>query len=220
MFTMAVFPVVSRQAQQDRGALLRFYKLGVKLLVTLALPIAVLTALLARELVLVLGDQAYLPHSMIALQLMIWSIPIGWINSLTNYVLIALDQQRYLSRAFIIGLAFNLVGNLLLMPRYGYPASAVLTILSELALLIPFAIGLQCQVGPLSWGQIVGKPLLAALVMGAVTLILLPFGRVIALLGALLAYPLAIWRLKLLTLEEQDMLAPLYRHVRLLPARQ
>jgi O-antigen/teichoic acid export membrane protein len=209
MFTMAVFPVVSRQAREDREALVRFYRLGVKLLVAIALPLAVVTALLARELVLILGDVAYLPHSMIALQLMIWSIPIGWINSLTNYVLIALDQQRYLTRAFIIGLSFNLVGNVLFMPQYGYRASAILTVVSEMALLIPFIIGLRKQVGPLGWWHVVGKPILGALAMGAVTLALLPLGRLLALGGAVVIYPLVMWRLGLLTLEERTVLRPL-----------
>jgi O-antigen/teichoic acid export membrane protein len=209
MFTMAVFPVVSRQAKEDRQALVRFYRLGIKLLVAISLPVAVITALLARELVLILGDVAYLPHSMIALQLMIWSIPIGWINSLTNYILIALDQQRYLTRAFVIGLSFNLIGNLLFMPRYGYQASAMLTVASELALLIPFIIGLRGQVGPLGWWNIVGKPVLGALAMGAVTLVSLPLGRWVALVGAVVVYPLVIWRLGLLTSEEQMVLRPL-----------
>ncbi len=214
MFTMAVFPVVSRQAQEDRGALVRFYRLGVKLLVTLALPVAVVTALLSRELVLILGDVAYLPHSMIALQLMIWSIPIGWINSLTNYVLIALDQQRYLTRAFVVGLMFNVIGNIIFMPLYGYRASAVVTVLSELALLIPFVIGVQKQVGSLGWWRIVGKPLLSALAMGVVTLALLPLGRAAALAGALVTYPLVAWRLKILTFDERAVLQPLLRRGR------
>ncbi|MBN1486056.1 MAG: oligosaccharide flippase family protein [Anaerolineae bacterium] len=209
MFTMAVFPVISRQAREDKDALIRFYRLGVKLLVSIALPIAVITALVAYELVLFLGDVDYLPHSQIALQLMIWSIPIGWINSLTNYVLIALGQQRYLTRAFVIGVAFNLAGNILFMPTYGYQASAVITILSELALLIPFIIGLQKQVGRLNWAEIIGKPLVAALLMGGATLLLLPAGRGVAMLGAIIVYPLAVWRLKLLTTEEQAMLSPL-----------
>ncbi len=213
MFTFAVFPIVSRQAREDRGAFLRSYRLGVKLLVTLALPAAVITTLFARELVLLLGDRAYLPHSQIALQIMIWSIPIGWMNSLTNYELIALDQQRYLTRAFFIGVTFNVVANLLLMPRYGYPASAVITILSELALFIPFSVGMRRQLGPIGWRGVVGKPVLAALAMGAVVLLLLPLGKGAALLGALVAYPLAAWRLRLFSAEEQAVLKPLVRRV-------
>ncbi len=211
MFTFAVFPIVSRQAREDRGAFLRSYRLGVKLLLALALPAAVVTTLFARELVLLLGDRAYLPHSQIALQIMIWSIPIGWMNSLTNYELIALDQQRYLTRAFFIGVTFNVVANLLLMPRYGYPASAVITILSELALFIPFSVGMRRQLGTIGWWGILGKPLLAAAAMGAVVLLLLPLGKGVALLGALIAYPLAAWRLRLFSAEEQAVLKPLVR---------
>ncbi len=210
MFTMAIFPVVSRQAQEDTQALTRFYRLSIKLLVTLALPLALTTTLLARELVLLLGDRAYLPHSMIALQLMIWSIPIGWINSLTNYVLIALNRQRYLTRAFVIGFSLNLVGNLLFMPRYGYVASAITTILSEIALLIPFAIGLQREIGRIHWRQLLWRPLAAGAAAGLLVVLLLPLGRGIALLGVL-AYPLVLWRVGLLSAEERRLLQPLWR---------
>ena len=211
MFTMALFPVISRQAQQDREGLLRFYRLGVKLLVSLALPAAAVAALAGRELVLVLGGQEYLPGAMTALQLMVWSMPIGWINSLTQYVLIALDQQRYLTRAFLIGFSFNLIANLLFIPRYGYRASAVIHIFSELALLIPFAIGMRRQLGHIGWWGIVGKPLVAAAAMGSAAWLLLPLGRGWALLGALLVYPLVAWRVGLLAPEERAMLTPLLK---------
>ncbi len=209
MFTFAVFPIVSRQAREDRGAFLRSYRLGVKLLFALALPAVVVTTLFAKELVLLLGDRAYLPHSQIALQVMIWSIPIGWMNSLTNYELIALDQQRYLTRAFFIGVTFNVIANLLLMPRYGYPASALITILSELALFIPFSVGMRRQLGPIGWWGILGKPLLAAAAMGGAIALLLPVGKAAAGLGAVLAYLLAMWRLAFFSPQERAMLAPL-----------
>ncbi len=211
MFTMAVFPIVSRQAREDPTALVRFYKLSVKLLVTLALPIAILTTLSARELVLVLGDQAFLPHSMIALQVMIWSIPIGWINSLTNYVLIAMNRQRYLTRAFVIGLSFNLLTNLLFIPQYGYIASAITTICSELVLLIAFVYGLQGETGKLNWLELVGRPVLATLIAGLVALALLPLSRYIAFTSVLVVYPLIIWRLHPLTAEERQLLRPTLR---------
>src|SRR5205823_896535 len=81
-----------------------------------------------------------LPHGAIALQLMVISIPIGWINSVTNYVVIAIDKQRALTWTFLAGLAFNVIANLIFIPRvqYGYPAAAVITILSEAVLLVLF----------------------------------------------------------------------------------
>jgi O-antigen/teichoic acid export membrane protein len=116
MFTFAVFPVISRQAKEDPEGFLRVYRLGVKLLVTLASQPRSSRRWPGRKWSWFWGGEQYLPDSMIALQLMVWSMPIGWINSLTNYVLVALDQQRYLTRAFIIGFTFNLIANLIFMP--------------------------------------------------------------------------------------------------------
>ncbi|MFN2284679.1 MAG: flippase, partial [Anaerolineae bacterium] len=211
MFTLALFPVISRQAHEDREGFLRFYRLGAKILLTIALPVAIIATLTAREMVLVLGGPEYLPGGMIALQLMAWSMPIGWLNSITQYVLIALDQQRYLTRAFLIGLGFTLIANLIFMPLYGYQASAIIHIFAELALLIPFLIGVQRQLPQMGWGQILNKPLLATAMMGGAALLLLPLGRGVALAGALTVYPLAVWRLKVLAPEERDSLTPLFR---------
>lgn len=212
MFTMALFPVISRQAREDRDAFKRFYHLGAKILVTLALPAAILTTVVAREMVLVLGGADYLPGAADALRLIVWSMPIGWINSLTQYVLIALDRQRYLTRAYLVGFSFSLVTNLLLMPRFGYRASALLHIGAELVLFVPFVVGVLQELAPIAWWSFLGKPVVAAVVTGGVAGVLyLGIGRYAAAAGALLAYPLLIWQLRVLTPEEQATLAPLLK---------
>jgi O-antigen/teichoic acid export membrane protein len=212
MFTMALFPVISRQAREDRQAFTRFYHLGAKILVTLALPAAILTTIVAREMVLVLGGADYLPGAADALRLIVWSMPIGWINSLTQYVLIALDRQRYLTRAYLVGFGFSFVANLLLMPRFGYRASALLHIGAELVLFVPFILGVLRELGKIDGWSFLGKPALAAAVTGAVAGVLYAFvGRSAAAVGALVIYPLLIWRLRLLTPEEQATLAPLFK---------
>ena len=212
MFTMALFPVISRQAEEDREAFTRFYHLGAKILVTLALPAAILTTVVAREMVLVLGGADYLPGAAEALRLIVWSMPIGWINSLTQYVLIALDRQRYLTRAYMAGFGFSLVANLLLMSRFGYRASALIHIGAELVLFVPFIVGVLREVEYVDWRSLLGKPLLAAVVTGGVAgLLFITAGRLAAAAGALLTYPLLIWRLRVLTPEEQATLVPLLR---------
>jgi O-antigen/teichoic acid export membrane protein len=166
-FTMAIFPLISRFAESSRDSLTRAYVLSVKLLVMIALPIAVGTTFIARELILILAGPEYLPHSMIALQLLIWYMPIGFINSVTHYVLIAINQQRFLTKAFVFGAAFNILTNLLLIPRYGYKAAAVVTALSELALFIPFYYCMRKNLTTLPWVAVFGRPAIAAGLMAA-----------------------------------------------------
>ena len=93
-FTLALFPIISREIEKSMDSARRMYSMSLKLMLLLALPIAVYTTFLAYFLVRLLAGQQYLPNGAIALQIVIWSIPFGWLNSVTNYVLIALGLER------------------------------------------------------------------------------------------------------------------------------
>jgi O-antigen/teichoic acid export membrane protein len=201
-FTFAIFPVMSRQARENRLALSTTYHLAIKLLVVLALPAAMSMTLMARLFISILGGSAFLPHSATALQLMVWSIPIGWINSVTNYVLIAVDQQRFLTRAFVVGLTFNLIANFVFIPLYDYRAAAIITILSELVLLIAFYLGIRQHLAPVPWLNLLWRPVLAGGTMVGVALILRGTGELIALLVSLGAYVVALVLFKAFSSDE------------------
>lgn len=164
-FTLALFPLFSRYAGSAKEAMQRAYLLSVKLLLWTALPITVLIVFGARELVLLFGGLEYLPDSQIALQWLIWFLPFSFVNSVTHYVLIALNQQRFLTKAFLVGLGFNLAANLLAIPALSYRGAALVTVLSELALLIPFYIALRRASLNLPLAAIAWRPVLAAAVM-------------------------------------------------------
>ncbi|MGQ9517148.1 MAG: oligosaccharide flippase family protein, partial [Anaerolineae bacterium] len=166
-FTLAIFPVMSRFAESARDSLKRAYIASLKFLLMVSLPIAAGTPFIARELILILGGGKFLPHSMIALQLLIGFLPFSYINSVTQYVLIALDEQRFLTKAFLIGVSFNFIAHLLFIPRFGYQAAAVITVLSEIVLLMPFYYCVRRNIGPLPWPAIVWRPALSAGVMAA-----------------------------------------------------
>ncbi len=208
-FTMALLPVMSRQAHEDKAALKRNYGLAIKLLVSTALPVAVVFTALAFILTGILGGSQYLPEGALATQLMIWSIPIGWINSLTQYVLIALDLQRRITRAFFIAVSFNIISNLIFIPLYSYRAAAVTTILSELALLIPFALILQGAVGRIEWVRLLWKPVVAAGAMVVVVLVMAGFSQIIAVMVGSAVYLGILLVLKPLDADELERLTPI-----------
>jgi len=191
VFTMAVFPLMSRYARRDQEGsggsdnLLRAYILCLRLLVIVCLPIAMVTTLVARDLIYLVGGAEYLDvtetfhflghaltvpwgGSALALRVIIWSIPIGFVNSITQYVLIAVHQQRYLTKAFVIGVIFNVVGNLIFIPGFGYIGAAVVTILSEFSLLFPFYASVKRHVGVVPWWSIFWGPAVALGLMGVV----------------------------------------------------
>lgn len=191
-FTQAMLPIMSQQAHNDRPALKRMYILAIKLLFSAAIPIAIIFNFGAWSLVGLLGGAEYLPDSAIATQLMIWSIPIGWMNSLTQYVLVALDLHRKITRAFVVAVVFNVVTNLIFIPTYGYAAAAITTILSELVLFIPFVLLLQGAVGSIPWFSMLWKPAAAGVVMLGMMLVTWNIQPLLALIAGGSAY-IATW---------------------------
>jgi O-antigen/teichoic acid export membrane protein len=210
--TLALFPVMSRQAVEDKDALMRSTRLGIKLLVMIALPLAVVTTFIAPFLVLLLGGPSYLPHAGIALTIMIWSIPFGWINSIVNYILIALGQQAKLTRAFIVGLLFNITANLILIPHFSYIAAAFITILSELVEGFVFVIYLDKSLGSIRWIGLLWRVFLAAAIMFGVIWLLWPVHSIVALVVGMIIYPIALLGLRAIGPEERSMLARLRGH--------
>lgn len=211
-FTQSLFPAMSRMALQRDGSLARSYTLALKLLVMTALPLAVTTAFLAEPMIAVLGGREFLPNGAIALAIMAWSMPIGWINSVTNYALIAAGQQRALTRAFIIGLTFNVVTNAIFIPMFSFVAAAVTTIFSEIVEGAAFYVFVRQYIAPVNWVEVLAKPFLASGVMAGVTA-LFAFGGLAlpGVLFGLLAYAAVLWLTSALAPQEREILRPLVR---------
>jgi O-antigen/teichoic acid export membrane protein len=208
-FTMALLPAMSRQAQEDRPALKRNYGLAVKLLVSAALPAAVAFTFMAYTLTQLLGGAEFIPDGAIATQLMIWSIPIGWINSLTQYVLIALDLQRRITRAFVIAVSFNILTNLIFIPAYGYRAAALTTIASEGLLLLLWGWMLMQAVGRVDWVRLLWRSVVAAGAMLAVLALGWSIQPFLALVIATLVYGGVLLALRPFDAAEWAILAPI-----------
>jgi len=210
-FTQALLPIMSRQAQSDKEALKRTYSLGVKLLVMLAVPLAVIFTMLADPLTLLLGGAEYMPVGAITLQIMIWSIPIGWINSLTQYALIAVDLQKRITGAFVVAVSFNIISNLIFIPQYSYQAAAITTILSEAVLLVPFGLLLQTALGRLNWLDMVWRSIVMGAVMLGIMLGLSGISSLVALVMSIAVYVGGMVILRPFNADERQMLAPITR---------
>ncbi|MFQ5854803.1 MAG: oligosaccharide flippase family protein [Anaerolineae bacterium] len=212
-FTMAIFPLMSRRAESDRAGLMSAYTVSLRVLLMLALPIAMGTVFIADELIQVLGGSEYLPHGAIALQLMIWFLPLSFVNGVTQYVLIALDQQRWITVSFAIATAFNLLMNLLLIPRLGYPAAALITIASEVVLFIPFYTSIRTHLGSMPLVSLAWRPAIATALLGGTMWVLGAIPNLVALAPAGIVYVAALVMLGAFTPEDRALAR------RLLPRR-
>lgn len=184
LFTLAIFPILSRYADAGNGFLRRAYIMSLRGLLLVAMPLAVGISLLGDRIVTLFFGQDFAPAG-IALSILIWFLPFSFINSLTQYVLIAANKQRFLTLAFIIGASFNIAANWGLIPIYSYVGASVTTVLSEIVLMITFLVAVWKHVGSVPFVEISWRPVLAALLMGAAIWLLRPLNMAaLVLIGA------------------------------------
>ena len=207
-FVLALFPVMARRATEigADGSLARIYRLAAKLLMTVALPLAVLVSFGATDLTRWFWGAAFLPDSARALQILIWFLPLSFFNGLTQYVLISLGLQRRITPAFALAAAFNLAANLLLIPRYSYVAAAGVTIATEVVLLVPFLWALGGRVARRPLVAAAARPVPAAVVMAAVLLVVAPWSRGAAALAAAAVYLPTLWATQAFDVQERAAL--------------
>jgi O-antigen/teichoic acid export membrane protein len=205
VITFAVFPLLSRKAAGDRQVMAQAQNRTLHLLLLLAFPIAMGLCVLAPDLIRLFTQEnaaQYLPISAHVLAILAWFLPLSFVNGLVQYVLIAVNRQHAITRAFVIGALFNLGTNLLTIPWFGLYAASIITILSEVVLYMVFLPllrqeGLVPPLFALAW-----RPALAALAMGAAMLLAGMAGWLIAALVAAPVYAVVLWLLGGLGAEE------------------
>jgi O-antigen/teichoic acid export membrane protein len=134
-------------------------------LLALALPIAVGAWTLADQIVLFLFTGAYTP-AIPALQVVIWVVPLMFLSEFLGYVVLIAGAERSAARAVITSTSFNVLVNLLVVPRFGFLGAAVMTVLTEAVLVGQYIWMLRGQMRRVNWNQTLLRPLLAALTMG------------------------------------------------------
>jgi O-antigen/teichoic acid export membrane protein len=174
------------------------------------------TMVLSSDLVtLFAGEAQYQGVSDPVLAILICFLPFSFVNGLIQYVLISLDRQSTITRAFVVMAVFNLLANFLSIPYFGLYAAAVNTILSELVLYFCFKPMLRREDMSLPVITIAWRPLLAALLMGGAMLLVYPFGGsfgwILAGLIAPICYLALLWLLGTFGPDEQAMIKRVLR---------
>lgn len=203
--TIAIFPLMSRYAKEASDSLRRAYVLTLRLLLLIALPLCVGVFLLADRIILLFFGAKMLPGSGEALAIIIWFLPFSFINSVTQYALIAVNQQHYLTRAFLVGAAFNVIANLLLIPRYGFQGAAATTVISEIVLFLPFYWSVRKNITVLPFVQLFWRPLVASAAMGAVVWLMGEVNMALIVVVAVVVYALMLLALRTFTREDWEL---------------
>jgi len=128
--TGAIYPVFSRFYVNSESSLKMTFEKSFKYLFIIAFPIGVGTTLLADKIILLIFGSDFIP-SIIALQILIWTSVLIFINWTPATLLNSINKQKTLMYITGLGAIVNIVLNLILIPSFSYVGAGVATVATE-----------------------------------------------------------------------------------------
>lgn len=137
VYMVSIFPVLSGFYETSRDSIKIAYERSFKYMLILNIPIAIFITFLADKIIFIICGPGYVP-SVIALQILIWSVIFMFINTLSLNLLGSVNMQVVVTKIAAFGAVFNIVLNIVLIPEFSYIGSAAATVLTELVMLPVF----------------------------------------------------------------------------------
>lgn len=197
----AMFPVFSRLYAETRETVSVAYQQSLKASFVLGAPIAVAIFVLSRQIVSLLFGAEYL-SSVPPLRVLAFVVMLTFPNAVFVILLVATKLEGSLIKAIGLCLATNVVCDFLLIPRFSAVGAAMGTLCAEIVLFgFQFYLVTTTLVRVEIW-SVVLKPIVCALIMGALVFSLrfLPL-MYLAPIGAV-AYLLLLMLFKIISDEE------------------
>lgn len=208
VYTNAIYPVLSRYFSESKEGLRVLYEKSFKYLYIIGLPISIGLYLLAGRIIFFLYGQAY-SGAVIALQVISWYLFIKFLNFLLGTVLSSIDRQNKRMLGQGITAVFNIVLNLLLIPKIGYIGAALATLMTEVFLFVLYYWYVSKGLYFYNFSGVLLKPAIAAAAMGAF-IIFADLGLILTVIFSALVYFAALFALKTLDGEDYGIIKKIF----------
>ena len=166
-----VYPVFSDLARGQAGMLRSAYRGTAKLLLMIAIPVAVAVAGLAEPVIRLTYGEGF-GAATLPLRLLAYSIPFVYLGYVLVNILVSSDHLAWATLATGGAAAVNVGANVFLVPAFGIVGSALAVIAAQIALVVLGGIAVEWTVTRSGWIQLASKPIVAGVAMlGAVLLV-------------------------------------------------
>ena len=132
---VALGPALARHHVADRAQFEDSWRRGLRSVLLVSLPLALVTTLLARPILTFAFGSKFGPAAT-ALAILVWSSPIWSVNMTSGAVLRAAGRERWLAWATGVGLTLNVGLNLWAIPEFGIAGASAVTVATEFGVLL------------------------------------------------------------------------------------
>lgn len=166
MFVGLIMPLLSKFAFSNRNQFKKIFQKTLDILVVFIVPIVIGLLLLALPIVVLIGGKEFAVSAPV-LQILSLAIGLIFLGNLFGYSIIALDKQKTGAWIYFAGMVFNVIANLIFIPKYSFMGAAATTVFTELLVTVLMLILIWKTISYFPSFKITFKALLAGLVMGS-----------------------------------------------------
>lgn len=205
LFINALVPVMSIYYINSKKSLNLMYEKAFKYLFILGLPLAIGLTLLADKFIILFYGQQYF-NSIIALQILAWDVLLIFSYSALGGLLISIDRQNAMAGLLGLTALINVILNLILIPSYSYIGAAAATIITEVILLILYAVYISKTYYKLPFHKIVIRPIMAGCIMSLFLYCFNFINLFLLIIFSAIIYFMVLYLVKGLSLEDMDII--------------
>ncbi|MEW5949633.1 MAG: flippase [Thermodesulfobacteriota bacterium] len=166
---IAILPVFSKAFTEDEQVLKNLFVRTFRYLVILAVPLVMGVFLLAPRIILFVYKDGF-EEAALALQVLIWAEGFVFVNYLCGHLLNMIDKQKIFTKVVVVTTIFNVMLNLILIPKYSYMGAGVATLLSEALIFILMYHFVKKHFIRIPLWEMVWRPAISSLLMAVIIL--------------------------------------------------
>ena len=198
---LALFPMMSEVFVNSPAQLKSITQRLLKLLMAFAIPLAVVGTAFSEEIILLFYGPGY-AASVYVLQILVWVLVLYFVNGVLFRTMLASDNELVTMRVAGINMVASVLLNLLLIPRWGALGVAAASFCTTFIALAQNYAYIARHLFKLDWLRAIGKPALAALLLGVCLLAMRDAPVWLSLTVGLVVYLVLIVVLRVFSPEE------------------
>ncbi len=210
IFITSIFPLMSQHFESSKTLLKLEYEKSVKYLFATAVFIFIVGFSFADKIILIIYGTAYTP-SILALQILIFVMPIIFITNLFGNLLGAINRQRILIIITAVSALFNVALNLILIQKFSYIGASIATVITEGLVFILMFLYISKHFLRISLNKNISKTIIAGILTSLLIFYLkMNINWFLAAVLGVLIYILMLFVLKIITKEDVDIFRQIF----------
>jgi O-antigen/teichoic acid export membrane protein len=166
-----VMPLLSKYAFGNQAEFVRTFRKAFNVLSVFALPLMVYIFVLSDKIIRIIGGSGFVQSGPV-LKILSVAILMIFFGNLGGNAIVALNLQKKGMWIYLAGAVFNVVANLILIPRYSYFAAAWITVATEILITLWMFRLIKKEAGTVADKTVIFK---AAIATVATLVIMWPF---------------------------------------------